>query len=78
MTEANPADLAEDVSPSRDAAVPDAADLPLEFPEADAAEQAVAAAPGEHLAHRDLPLESPEADAAEQAVVVETDEDEYR
>jgi len=78
--EGNPADLVEQTeSPTRDApAEPDAVELPLEVSEADAAEQAAAAGPGEHVAARDLPLESDELDAAEQARVVELDEDEYR
>ena len=76
--EANPADLAEDVTLTRDAAVGAAPDVPLEAPEADVLEQSAAAAPGEHRAARDLPLEADELDAAEQAVVVEEDADEYR
>lgn len=76
--EANPADVAEQrASAARDDASTPAVDVALEAPEADVAEQAVAAGPGEHLAARDLPLEADELDAAEQAVVVEEDDD-YR
>lgn len=82
IPEGNPADLAEQIAtPTRDApaeAEAGAAELPLEVSEADAAEQAATAAPGEHVTARDLPLESDDLDAAEQARVVELDEDEYR
>lgn len=77
--EGNPADLVEQAeTPTRDAAVDGAPELPLEAAEADAAEQAATAGPGEHIATRDLPLEADELDAAEQARVVELDEEEYR
>ena len=76
--EANPADLAEDVSLTRDAARHPEPEVPLEAPEADVLEQATDAGPDEHVAARSLPLEADEADAAEQAVVVENETDEYR
>jgi hypothetical protein len=76
--EANPADVAEQhASAARDDESTPAVDVPLEASEADVAEQALAAGPGEHVAARDLPLEADELDAAEQGVVVEED-DEYR
>ncbi|MCW2572370.1 MAG: hypothetical protein JWO88_2428 [Frankiales bacterium] len=75
---ADPADLAEQhESATRDEARAPDIDVPLEAAEADVAEQAAAAGPGEHIAARDIPLEADELDAAEQAVVVEQD-DEYR
>lgn len=77
--ETDPVDEAEQTaSPSRDEASDGRVAVPLEAPEADAAEQAAEVGPGEHVARRDLPLESDPADAAEQARVVELDEDEYR
>ena len=80
IPEGDRTDLVEQTeSPTREApADVSGVELPLEVSEADAAEQAAAAAPGEHVASRDLPLESDEIDAAEQARVVELDEDEYR
>jgi hypothetical protein len=75
---ADPADVAEQrESAARDEPPTPDFDVPLEAAEADVAEQAAAAGPGEHVAARDLPLEADELDAAEQAVVVEQD-DEYR
>src|SRR5688500_11323234 len=50
--EANPADLAEDVSLTRDAAIPAPPDIPLEAPTADVLEQAAETAPDEHVAAR--------------------------
>ncbi len=79
MTESTPEDVQEQrTSPTGDAPVQHPPTVPLEVAEGDAVEQAQAAAPGEHLAHRDVPLESDEFDAAEQAAVVELDEDEGR
>ncbi|MCW2571249.1 MAG: hypothetical protein JWO88_1307 [Frankiales bacterium] len=76
--EADPADVADQhASATRDEPRSPDGELPLEAPEADVAEQQVAAAPGEHVAGREVPLEADELDAAEQAVVVEAD-DEYR
>jgi hypothetical protein len=75
---ADAADVAEQhESAARDEPCTPDVDVPLEAAEADVAEQAAAAGPGEHVAARDLPLEADELDAAEQAVVVEQD-DEYR
>lgn len=84
MSEATPEDRQEQrTSPSGDAPLLHAPEVPLEAPDADVVEQAVAAAPGEHVADQGgdagvLPLEADPADAAEQAVVVELDEDERR
>ena len=76
--EADPADLADQhASAARDEPRTQELDVPLEAPVADVAEQAISAAPGEHVAARAMPLEADELDAAEQAVVVEED-DEYR
>ncbi len=82
--EVDGADLQEQrTSPSGDAPVRPAPDVPLEAPDADVVEQAVATGPGEHVAESGgdagvLPLEADPADAYEQAVVVELDEDDRR
>ena len=84
MTESTPEDRAEQqTSPTGDAPRTEAPDVPLEAPDADVVEQAVASGPGEHVAEEGgdagrLPLEADAADAAEQSVVVELDEDERR
>ncbi|MCW2681012.1 MAG: hypothetical protein JWM62_2413 [Frankiales bacterium] len=70
-------------SPSGDAPVHPAPDVPLEATDADVLEQAAATGPGQHVADSGgdagvLPLEANPADAYEQAVVVELDEDERR
>ena len=84
MSESTPEDRVEQAStPTRDAPRPEAPGVPLEAPEADVVEQALATGPGQHVADvggdaGTLPLEADLADAAEQAVVVELDEDERR
>ena len=84
MSEATPEDRAEQrSSPSGDAPVHPAPDVPLEASAADVLEQAAAPGPGQHVADSGgdagvLPLEADPADAYEQAVVVELDEDDRR
>ena len=84
MSEATPEDRQEQrTTPTGDAERRVDPDVPLEAPAADVAEQALATAPGQHVADEGgdaglLPLEADPADAAEQAVVVELDEDERR
>ena len=84
MSESTPEDRLEQQStPTRDAERRQDPTVPLEAPAADVAEQAVATAPGQHVADEggdagELPVEADPADAAEQAVVVELDEDERR
>ena len=84
MSESTPEDRVEQQSsPTRDAPLEPPPDVPLEAPDADVVEQAIAAGPGEHRADEGgdagtLPLEADPADADEQAVVVELDEDERR
>ena len=84
MSESTPEDRAEqESSPTRDAPRTEAPDVPLEAPDADVVEQAVAHGPGQHVVDAGgdagrLPLEADAADAAEQSVVVELDEDERR
>ncbi len=60
--------------------LPAAADLPLEAPDADAAEQAREVRPptSAPLVFPASPSEADEFDVVEQSIVVETDEDEYR
>ena len=84
MTESSPEDRVEqETTAGADAPVTPPPDVPLEAPDADVAEQAVDAGPGEHVARTGgdaggVPLEADPADAAEQSVVVELDEDEHR
>jgi hypothetical protein len=84
MSESTPEDRQEQrATPTGDAPLPEAPDVPLEAPAPDVVEQAVATGPGQHVADEGgdagrLPLEADAGDAAEQAVVVELDEDERR
>jgi hypothetical protein len=84
MDDSTPEDRLEQLStPTRDAELSAPPDLPLEADDADVVEQALATAPGQHVADQGgdaglLPLEADPADAAEQAMVVELDEDERR
>ncbi len=84
MSETTPEDRQEQrTSPSGDAPVHPAPDVPLEASAADVLEPASAIAAGQHLADSGgdagvLPLEADAADAYEQAVVVELDEDDRR
>jgi hypothetical protein len=85
MTESStPEDRVEQASTlTRDSELAPPPPVPLEAPDADAAEQARAAGPGEHVADEGgdadrRPLEADPADRAEQSVVVELDEDEHR
>ncbi len=54
------------------------AELPLDAPDADRAEQEQEVVPAEPPTGAPLPPEVDEYDAAEQSIVVELDEDEYR
>ncbi len=84
MSESTPEDRIEQEStPTRDRERSEPPAVPLEAPDADVVEQAVATGPGQHLADEggdagELPVEADPADAAEQSVVVELDEDERR
>lgn len=84
MSESTPEDRIEQQStPTRDSERSAPPEVPLEAPDADVVEQAVATGPGEHVADEggdagETPVEADPADAAEQAVVVELDEDERR
>ena len=84
MSESTPEDrIEQQSSPTGDQERAEPPAVPLEAPDADVAEQAVATGPGQHRADEggdagELPVEADPADAAEQAVVVELDEDERR
>lgn len=56
----------------------DEAELPIETPEADAAEQHFEIRQSAGRQRRELPLEVDPADAADQDRVVDLDDDEYR